>query len=382
MIQTESMTRIETAPAGHGAVIAGRRIELLDRARVYACGITPYDVTHLGHAATFVWIDTLGRVLRLLGVQPEVCRNVTDVDDVLDAAAGRAGTAYDEFAAVQQFGFDRDMAAIGVRSPEHEPRAHRYVAHVIRLASGLLDTGAAYQRAGGVYFRGAGVAERAGLDRAAARQLAGEFGGRPDDPAKDDPLDVAVWQAGEPGHPAWDSPWGPGRPGWHAECVAMALSVFGPAMDVHAGGAELRFPHHAYHAAMAEAFTGVRPYARAWFHTGVVTIDGAKMAKSAGNLVLLDDLLAAHPAGAVRLMILDRPWARGWDYRPDLLAAATARLETLYQAAARNVPDDPAAVDELRGLLATDLNVPAALDLAAEAGGATARTLASVLGLT
>ena len=382
MIQTESMTRIETAPAGHGAVIAGQRIELLDRARVYACGITPYDVTHLGHAATFVWIDTLGRVLRLLGVQPEVCRNVTDVDDVLDAAARRAGTAYDEFAAVQQFGFDRDMAAIGVRSPEHEPRAHRYVAHVIRLASGLLDTGAAYQRAGGVYFRGAGVAERAGLDRAAARQLAGEFGGRPDDPAKDDPLDVAVWQAGEPGHPAWDSPWGPGRPGWHAECVAMALSVFGPAMDVHAGGAELRFPHHAYHAAMAEAFTGVRPYARAWFHTGVVTIDGAKMAKSAGNLVLLDDLLAAHPAGAVRLMILDRPWARGWDYRPDLLAAATARLETLYQAAARNVPDDPAAVDELRGLLATDLNVPAALDLAAEAGGATARTLASVLGLT
>ena len=382
MIQTESMTRIETAPAGHGAVIAGQRIELLDRARVYACGITPYDVTHLGHAATFVWIDTLGRVLRLLGVQPEVCRNVTDVDDVLDAAAGRAGTAYDEFAAVQQFGFDRDMAAIGVRSPEHEPRAHRYVAHVIRLASGLLDTGAAYQRAGGVYFRGAGVAERAGLDRAAARHLAGEFGGRPDDPAKDDPLDVAVWQAGEPGHPAWDSPWGPGRPGWHAECVAMALSVFGPAMDVHAGGAELRFPHHAYHAAMAEAFTGVRPYARAWFHTGVVTIDGAKMAKSAGNLVLLDDLLAAHPAGAVRLMILDRPWAQGWDYRPDLLAAATARLETLYQAAARNVPDDPAAVDELRGLLATDLNVPAALDLAAEAGGATARTLASVLGLT
>ena len=382
MGETGTMTRIEAAPGAAGAVIAGQRIELLDRARVYACGITPYDVTHLGHAATFVWIDTLGRVLRLLGVQPEVCRNVTDVDDVLDAAAGRAGAAYDEFAAVQQFGFDRDMAAIGVRSPEHEPRAHRYVAHVIRLASGLLDTGAVYQRAGGVYFRGAGVAERAGLDQAAARQLSGEFGGRPDDPAKDDPLDVAVWQAGEPGHPAWDSPWGAGRPGWHAECVAMALSVFGPAMDVHAGGAELRFPHHAYHAAMAEAFTGVRPYARAWFHTGVVTIDGAKMAKSAGNLVLLDDLLAAHPAGAVRLMILDRPWAQGWDYRPALLDAAAIRLESLYRAAARNVPGGEAAVGELRRLLATDLDVPAALDLAIEAGGAAARTLASVLGLT
>src|SRR6266705_1121421 len=372
----------ETAPGAAGAVIAGQRVELLDRARVYACGITPYDVTHVGHAATFVWIDTLGRVLRLLGVQPEVCRNVTDVDDVLDVAAGRAGAAYDEFAAIQQFGFDRDMEAMGVRSPEHEPRAHRYVAQVIRLATGLLDVGAAYHRAGGVYFRGAGVAERAGLGRAGALALSGEFGGRPDDPAKQDPLDVAVWQAAEPGHPAWDSPWGPGRPGWHAECAAMAMSVFGPAVDVHAGGAELRFPHHAYHAAMAEAFTGVRPYARAWFHTGVVTIDGAKMAKSAGNLVLVGDLLADHPAGAVRLMILDRPWAQGWDYRPELLDGAAARLESLYRAAARKVPDDAAAVAELRRLLAADLNIPAALDLAAEAGGAVARTLASVLGLT
>jgi cysteinyl-tRNA synthetase len=381
VIQTEYMTT-ETTEGAAGAVIAGQRVELLDRARVYACGITPYDVTHLGHAATFVWIDTLGRVLRLLGVQPEVCRNVTDVDDVLDVAAGRAGADYDEFAAIQQFGFDRDMAAIGVRSPEHEPRAHRYVAHVIRLAAGLIDVGAAYQRAGGVYFRGAGVAERARIGPAAALALSGEFGGRPDDPAKYDPLDVAVWQPAEPGHPAWDSPWGPGRPGWHAECVAMAMSVFGPAVDVHAGGAELRFPHHAYHAAMAEAFTGVRPYARAWFHTGVVTIDGAKMAKSAGNLVLLGDLLKEHPAGAVRLMILDRPWAQGWDYRPELLEPAAARLESLYRAAARQVPDDAAAAAELRRLLATDLNVPAALDLATEAGGAAARTLASVLGLT
>ena len=380
MIQTGSMTGIETGAAT--VTIAGRRLELLDRARVYACGITPYDVTHLGHAATFVWIDALGRVLRFLGVAPEVCRNVTDVDDVLDAAARRAGAAFDEFAAIQQFQFDRDMAAVGVRSPEHEPRAHRYVEHVIRLASGLLDAGAAYHRAGSVYFRGGGVAGGAGLGRDEALRLCAEFGGRPDDPAKDDPLDVAVWQAREPGHPAWDSPWGPGRPGWHAECAAMAMSVFGPAVDIHAGGTDLRFPHHAYHAAMAEAFTGVRPYARAWFHSGVVTIDGAKMAKSSGNLVLLEDLLAGHPAGAVRLMILDRPWGQGWDYRPDLLDAAAARLQELYRAAARNARTDPAAVGALRRLLAADLDVTGALDLAVEAGGAAARTLAGVLGLT
>jgi cysteinyl-tRNA synthetase len=256
------------------------------------------------------------------------------------------------------------------------------VAQVIRLASGLLGAGVAYTREGSVYFRGQGVASRAGLDAGEALRLSAEFGGRPGDQAKDDPLDVAVWQAGEPGHPAWDSPWGPGRPGWHAECAAMAMSVFGPAVDIHAGGHELRFPHHAYHAAMAEAFTGVRPYARAWFHSGVVTIGGAKMAKSTGNLVLLDDLLAGHTAGAVRLMILDRPWAQSWDYRPALLDAAAARLESLYQAAARATPDDPAATGELRRLLAGDLNVPAALDLAIETGGAVARTLANRLGLS
>ena len=376
------MTGIHTAGGAAATVIAGQRVELLDRARVYACGITPYDVTHLGHAAAFVWADTLGRTLRFLGVKPEVCRNVTDVDDVLDAAARRAGAAYDTFAAIQQFQFERDMAALNVRAPEHEPRAHRYVDQVIRLASGLLDAGVAYARGGSVYFRGGDVAARAGLERAEAIRLSGEYAGRPDDPAKDDPLDTAIWQASEAGHPAWDSPWGPGRPGWHAECAAMAMSVFGPAVDIHAGGADLRFPHHAYHAAMAEAFTGVRPYARAWLHVGTVTIGGAKMAKSAGNLVLLEELLAGHPAAAVRLMILDRPWAESWDYQPGLLGAAAARLENLYQAAGRGAASDPAAVGEMRRLLATELDVPAALDLAIGTGGGPARTLASVLGLS
>jgi len=376
------MTGIHTAGGAPAAVIAGQRVELLDRARVYACGITPYDVTHLGHAAAFAWVDTLGRTLRFLGVEPEVCRNVTDVDDVLDAAAHRAGAAYDSFAAIQQFQFERDMAALNVRAPEHEPRAHRYVEQVIRLASGLLDAGAAYPREGSVYFRGGDVAGRAGLERSDAIGLSGEYAGRPDDPAKDDPLDMAIWQASEAGHPAWDSPWGPGRPGWHAECAAMAMSLFGPAVDVHAGGADLRFPHHAYHAAMAEAFTGVRPYARAWLHAGTVTIAGAKMAKSVGNLVLLEELLAGHPAAAVRLMILDRPWAESWDYQPGLLDVAMARLEDLYQAAGRTAASDPAAVDEMRRLLATELDVPAALDLAIETGGGPARTLASVLGLS
>src|SRR5580700_3399214 len=136
----------QTAEGAAGAVIAGQRVELLDRARVYACGITPYDVTHLGHAATFVWVDALGRVLRLLGVEPQVCRNVTDVDDVLDAAAMAVSAPYDEFAAIQQFHFEQDLTSLNVRPPQYEPRAHRYVEHVIRLAQGLLAVGRAYER--------------------------------------------------------------------------------------------------------------------------------------------------------------------------------------------------------------------------------------------
>jgi L-cysteine:1D-myo-inositol 2-amino-2-deoxy-alpha-D-glucopyranoside ligase len=160
----------------------------------------------------------------------------------------------------------------------------------------------------------------------------------------------------------------------------MALSVFGAAVDVHAGGADLRFPHHAYHAAMAEAFTGVRPYARAWLHAGTVCIAGAKMAKSAGNLVLVRDLVDEHPAAAVRLMILDRPWAEDWDYSPVLLDRAEKRLEDLYQAAGR--PGTAAAVPEIGRLLASDLDVTAAIDVGIEDGGAAARSVTATLGLS
>ncbi len=377
----ETQVDAEIAEVG-GLTLGGRRVAFLDRARIYACGITPYDVTHLGHAATFVWVDALARTLRFLSVEPEICRNVTDVDDVLDEAAHRAEEPYDAFAAVQQYYFDRDMAALNVRDVQHEPRAHRYVDQVIRLAAGLVDAGAAYVRQGSVYFRGEPAVRRSGLDPDAALRLSAEYGGRLDDAAKDDPLDVAVWQAGEPGHPAWESPWGRGRPGWHAECAAMALSVFGTGVDVHAGGADLRFQHHAYHAAMAEAFTGVRPYARAWLHAGTVRVGGTKMAKSTGNLVLVRDLVAGHPAAAVRLMILDRPWGEEWDYSPGLLDSAEKRLEDLYQAAGRTGTAVAAAVPEIGRLLAADLNVTAAVDLGIEEGGAAARSVTAALGLS
>ncbi|MDQ1484512.1 MAG: cysteinyl-tRNA synthetase, partial [Actinomycetota bacterium] len=292
--------------------ISGRPLPLLGKARLYVCGVTPYDVTHLGHAATYVWVDVLGRLLRHLGTDVEVCRNVTDVDDVLLAAARHAGAPYDAFAAVQQFQFEQDMAALGVRRPSHEPRAHNFVRQVVALAAALVESGHAYVHAGTVYFRGGQVPAGAGVPRDEALALSREFHDEPDDPAKEDPFDVAVWRATDDDAPAWPSPWGPGRPGWHAECTAMALSLYGSSMDLHAGGADLRFPHHAYETAQAEAFTGVQPFARAWMHIGMVRIGGAKMAKSAHNLVLVSDLLGATSAAAIRLLLVRRPWAESW----------------------------------------------------------------------
>ncbi len=367
-----------------------RPVPVVGRARVYLCGITPYDTTHLGHAATFVWGDVAARVLRQAGVDVEVCRNVTDVDDVLDAAAASAGSRFDTFAAVQQFRFDRDMAALGVRRPTHEPRAHNFVPQVEALAAALLEAGAAYERGGTVWFRGAGVAARAGLDATTARALAVEFGedldgvGTPG--GRDDWADVAVWRAAGPGagttEPAWPSPWGDGRPGWHAECAAMALTTFGPALDLHVGGADLRYPHHAYEAAMAEAVTGVTPFARAWMHIGIVRVGGEKMAKSAGNLVLVGDVVEQYPPAVLRLLLIDRPWAQPWDFEPAGLDRAADRLERLYAAAARGTDGSPSATQAVTAALSANLDVPAALAVAETDGGAAARLALSVLGLS
>ena len=360
--------------------LGGRPLAVVGRARIYVCGVTPYDVTHLGHAATFVWVDAADRVLRRLGVAVEVCRNVTDVDDVLFEAATRAGAHYERFAAVQQFHFERDMAALDVRRPTHEPRAHTYIPQVVELASALLEAGVAYVARGSVYLSGEPVAARAGLARDAALALLADNGGRIDDPNKRDPLDQAVWQASEPHEPAWPSPWGPGRPGWHAECTAMALSTYGSAVDLHAGGADLRFPHHAYESAQAEAATGVSPFARSWMHVGTVRLEGQKMAKSIGNLVFVADLVRRTSGPVVRTMLLDRRWEQAWDYTPAELDRAGARLDALYAAGGRPHRSE-AATGAVLDALVDDLDIARALDIAIAEGGQAARDLAAVLAL-
>lgn len=360
--------------------LGGCVLPVVSPARLYVCGITPYDVTHLGHASTFVWADTAAAILRLAGAETITCRNVTDVDDVLTRAALQRGRRYDEFALEQEYLFGRDMAALRVRRPEHEPRARHHVGRVIQLAAALLARGYAYHRDGWVYFRGADVLAKTTLTAQRATELATEFGDQPDDSLRDEPFDVPVWRPSGDEEPGWPSPWGRGRPGWHAECAAIALGVLGAAVDILAGGADLTFPHHAYQAAMVEAAMGVGPFARAEFAVGTVSVGGAKMAKSAGNLVLVSDLLERHPAAAVRLLVLNRPWWQDWEFQPAELDTQASLLDRLYSAAGMR-RSSPAALDAVTTALIDDFDVPAALAIAAESGGDAARLTLRTLAL-
>jgi L-cysteine:1D-myo-inositol 2-amino-2-deoxy-alpha-D-glucopyranoside ligase len=360
-------------------VLAGEPLPLVGAVRVYTCGITPYDVTHVGHAATFVWADLLGCLARHLGVTAETCRNVTDVDDVLTRAAGERGWEYDEFALTQEFLFDRDMKALKVARPDHSPHARAHVQHVVQLAAALLRTGHAYERDGHVFFRGEQVMEASGLGAEEALRRSAEFGDQAED-GRESPHDVHLWRPSPADHPAWPSPWGWGRPGWHAECAAMAWSTFGASVDVLVGGEDLTYPHHAFQTAIVSAATGIAPFARRQLHVGSVRHDGTKMAKSTRNLVLVGDLLKDASGAALRLMLLNRVWSQAWEFDPAMVPAAAAQLDRLYAAAGRPGPDSGRGA--VLAALAADLDVPAAVAIAESEGGPAARTLLDVLKLT
>lgn len=266
----------------------------------------------------------------------------------------------------QTYRFEEDATRLGILTPTFEPQAHNYVDDVIELAASLVDLGRAYVRNGSVFFPGASVAEAAALSRAEATRLLCHHGGRPDDPDKDDALDAPLWLRSREGEPGWPSPWGIGRPGWHAECTAMALSTLGPGSDLHCGGADLAFPHHALEAAQGEALLGVAPFARAWLRAGMARYRGEKMAKSRGNLVFVRDVLEQRSPAALRLTLLQRRWWQDWDFDDEMVSAAEERLTRLRQAAAG--PGTADGYGDVLAALCDDLDVPTAL-AAAEANG-------------
>jgi L-cysteine:1D-myo-inositol 2-amino-2-deoxy-alpha-D-glucopyranoside ligase len=338
------------------------------RVTMYTCGITPYAAAHLGHATVYVTYDVLQRRLRDLGHETRCVRNITDVDDPLLEKANELGVHYLDLAASEIRRFDESMRALDLLPVWSEPRATSAIPDILGFIGMVLESGHAYQAGGAVYFSTAsfeGFGKISHYDRATMLALAAERGGNPDDRNKRDPLDFVLWQPSAPGEPAWDSLWGPGRPGWHIECSALALRELGETIDLHGGGTDLIYPHHECEAAQSESVTGV-PFVRHWMHVGMVCLDGVKMSKSLGNLVFVDDLLKVWDPAAVRLAILSQHYRTDWQWEDRLIEVASDRLE-----AWRASGEGHAALEDVRAALDEDLDCPgalAAIDAAAARG--------------
>jgi L-cysteine:1D-myo-inositol 2-amino-2-deoxy-alpha-D-glucopyranoside ligase len=308
-----------------------------ESATVYVCGITPYDTTHLGHAFTYTALDILIRYLEFRGHSVEYVQNVTDIDDDILRKAAEVGENWKALGDRWTAHFIRDMIALNVRAPDHFPRATSIISQIIDVVQRLLDAGVAYESGGSVYFHIDAWSEYGKLSRLprdAMLPIANERGNRPDDPGKRDPLDFVLWQAASPGEPTWDSPWGPGRPGWHIECSTMAMHLLGNPIDIHGGGADLAFPHHESEIAQAEGATGERPFVQCWFHTAMVRHEGEKMSKSLGNLVMVDDLLKDWSPDAVRLYLAQHHYREAWGHNLQELEEAKELAQKLRHAAA------------------------------------------------
>ncbi len=335
-----------------------------DPVRLYVCGITPYDTTHLGHAFTYVVFDVLVRALRAAGQPVRYVQNVTDVDDDIIRRARELGTTWDHLADKETALYAKDMAALNVRAPDVWPRASQTIPKIIALIVRLEAQGHAYQRDGNVYFRVGSVIDYGRLSRLSRGEmitLSAQRGADPNDPRKQDPLDFVLWQASAPDEPRWASPWGVGRPGWHIECSAMILEHLGPQVDVHGGGADLIFPHHESEIAQSESATGVRPFARIWAHVGMLGYQGEKMSKSLHNLVLIRDLLQRYDADTIRVLLLRHHYREPWEYTPDQLEDAAAWTHRLRAAAKRSANRNGDSALAVRAALEDDLDTPRAL---------------------
>ena len=335
---------------------------------MYTCGITPYDATHFGHAATYLTYDVLQRRLRDRGHDTRCVRNITDVDDDLLRKAREVGVHYLDLAAGEIARFDADIEALGLIPSWSEPRATSAIADIRGFIGMVLDRGHAYEAGGSVYFDVGSwptFGEISHYDRDQMLRFAAERGGNPDDPHKRDPLDFVLWQPSAEDEPAWDSLWGPGRPGWHIECSALALRELGTTIDLHGGGSDLIFPHHECESAQSEAATG-EPFVRHWMHQAMVRMDGEKMSKSLGNLVFVSDLRKEWDPRAIRLAALAHHYRTPWEWTDDVMPTAAARLEAWIAAG----PGE-GGLDAARAALDEDLDTPgavAAVDAAASAG--------------
>ena len=340
--------------------------------RIYVCGITPYDSTHLGHANTYLAYDLLIRRLEDLGHPVRMVRNITDVDDSILPKARELGVDFMELAAAETARFHCDMEDLNTRPPAAEPKATEWVAEMVDLIEQLHAGGHTYTVEGTTWFDVStwpDYGRLGGYDHDTMVALAAERGGTPDDARQRNPLDFVLWQPSLADEPVWDSPFGPGRPGWHIECSAMSVGLFGTGIDIHGGGSDLIFPHHECELAQSEAASG-ETFVRHWMHCGMVGYDGTKMSKSLGNLVFVSDLCKESAPAAVRLALMGHHYRDDWEWHDGDIAESETLLDTLNEAVRQGgAPggSDPASyARRLRGSLDDDLDAPRARAVLAE----------------
>ncbi|MCH8799658.1 MAG: cysteine--tRNA ligase [Chloroflexi bacterium] len=336
--------------------------------KMYVCGVTPYSSTHVGHALSYVAFDTLRRYLEYLGFEVRHVQNFTDVDDKIIQRAKEQGIEPDELA--EQFidDFYRTMDALNIQRAHVYPRATQEISPIIETIRTLVDNGSAYPAGGDVFFR---VTKKDDYGKLSHRTLDGmQAGARIEvDENKEHPMDFVLWKGARPGEPSWESPWGPGRPGWHIECTAMALTYLGSTLDIHGGGQDLVFPHHENEIAQSEASTGVVPFSRYWVHNGLLQLGEDKMSKSLGNLVSVEEALENYTPDAIRLYFLSSHYRSPLSYSDEGCAAMERSADRLRHvlkseptATSTGEPMDPAPFQEqfLAGM-DDDLNTPKAL---------------------
>ena len=299
--------------------------------KLYVCGVTPYSSTHVGHALSYVVFDTLRRYLEYQGYRVRHIQNFTDIDDKIIQRAQESGVSEDEL--VEEFIGDyfHTMDALNIQRATEYPRATREIPRIIDAIAGLIDRGHAYPAAGDVYFR---VTSKDDYGKLSHRTLDSMIAGAriQVDENKEHPMDFVLWKGAKPGEPSWDSPWGPGRPGWHIECTAMSLEYLGEQLDIHGGGQDLVFPHHENEIAQSECFTGYTPFSRYWMHNGLLQLGSDKMSKSLGNLVSVVEALERYSPDAMRLYFLSSHYRSPLAYSDEGAAAIERSLDRVRRA--------------------------------------------------
>jgi cysteinyl-tRNA synthetase len=303
------------------------------KVNMYACGITAYDHCHIGHARSSVVFDIMRRYMKYKGFDFRYVRNFTDIDDKIINRAKQEGIPWDEVARKYIGEYYRDMDALGVGGADVEPKATEHIAEIIEVVKGLIDKGYAYEVDGSVYFA---VEKFAGYGKLSKRDLEDMMAGARIEvnERKKNPMDFALWKSSKEGEPSWESPWGPGRPGWHIECSAMSLKHLGETFDIHGGGADLIFPHHENEIAQSEAYTG-KTFVRYWVHNGFITVDKEKMSKSLGNFFTIKEILAKFDAEAVRFFLLSTHYRSPIEFSDEQLKEAEASIDRYYTTAIR-----------------------------------------------